>query len=431
MWALIDIDNCYVSCERVFHPELMGKPVVVLSNNDGCVIARSNEAKLLGVKEGTPAYQLPQLFPGKDIPQLSSNYELYGDMTRRVMNLVRHAAPDFYRYSIDEGFCRLPQMPTDALREWGERLPRDILRGLGIPVSIGIAPTKTLAKVASKFAKRYPGYHHCCIIADEGQRRKALSLFPLDDVWGIGRRYAERLKAMGDQTALDLAEHHRDWVRATFNLPFLRTWMELNGTDCIPPDSLDGVIKKTICTSRSFPRMLTDLTALSTQVANFAVRCAEKLRNQHTVAASVGVFVSTNPFREDLPQYNPYAAVACSVPTASTQTIVSAAKTALERIYRSGFSYKRGGVIVQDIQPDSAVQAQLFNFDAQHYRQQRAIDEVVDRLNRQFGVETIRLGAQQYAEKGPDGKPIPFADSIRHDKRTACPTTRWSDILKI
>ena len=234
-YAVIDCDNCYVSCERVFRPDLKGKPVVVLSNNDGCVVARSNEAKRLGIKAGVPYYQLEQQFPQGEIAVFSSNYELYGELTARVVSIIRQEAPACFRYSIDECFVCLDGMEHTDLKKWGENLHKKIMRYVGMPVSIGVAPNKTLAKMASHFAKKYRGYRHCCLIDSDEKRLKALKLYPVGEVWGIGRRYAGRLEAMGIATAYDFAAHSAEWVRREMgNVVIQRTWRELGGEDCVP-----------------------------------------------------------------------------------------------------------------------------------------------------------------------------------------------------
>lgn len=430
-YALIDVDNCYVSCERAFRPDLEGKAVVVLSNNDGCVVARSNEAKAMGIKGGTPFFQLAQLFPGKEIYAFSSNYELYADMTRRLMNIARSETPEFHRYSIDEGFCVFDGMDDMDFKTWGERLHRRILKGLGIPVSIGVAPTKTLAKIASKFAKRYPGYHHCCVIDDEEKRVKALSLFPIDDVWGIGRRWADKLMRVQITTAWDFARQPESWIRTTFNIVGQRTWKELNAIDCIPIDDMDMVRKKSICTSRSFPNMLTQLDDIKTHVANYAALAAEKLRRGHQVAGVVGVFVDTNHFRDDLPQYDMFRTTTLPTPSASTMVIVATALRTLETIFYQGFHYKRAGVMLLDLTDDNAVQTDLTDYDPEQYAKRKRLDSVVDRINRKNGKETIVLGAQQYTKKDGKGKAAHFADAIRRDKKSPNYTTRWDDILKV
>lgn len=430
-WALVDVDNCYVSCERAFRPDLNGKPVVVLSNNDGCVVARSNEAKRMGIKDGTPFFQLAELFPGQKIYAFSSNYELYADMTRRVMNIIRNNCPEFHRYSIDEGFCVLDGMEHLDLKAWGEELHKKILRGLGMSVSIGIARTKTLAKVASKFAKRYHGYHHCCMIDNEEKREKALSLFPIEDVWGIGRRWAEKLHGLQVTTALGLARLNRDFVRSTFNVVAERTWMELNGIDCIPIDDMEKVTKKSVCTSRSFPYMLTSMQDIRTHVANYAARCAEKIRRQHSVAGVVGVFIDTNHFREDLPQYGMFRTTVLPTPSNSTQTIVQAALECLKKAFIQGYQYKRAGVLLMDLCSDNAIQTSLVDFDPVLYKKMQRIDEVVDKVNRINGTETVVLGSQQYTKKNGNGKAGHFADAIKRDLKSPNYTTRWSDIIEV
>ena len=424
MYGIADLDNCYVSCERLFRPDLKGVPVVVLSNNDGCVVARSNEAKAMGIKEGTPYYQLEQLFLGQKIAVFSSNYELYGELTGRVVSIISQEAPAYFRYSIDECFMYLPE---NDWQKWGENLHKRVKREVGMPISIGIAPTKTLAKIASKLAKKYEVYKHCCMIDTDYKREKALEWCPIEDVWGIGRRYAARLQSLGVKTALDFAQHHKDWVRLTFNnINIIRTWQELNGEDAVPNEQL--ATKKSICTSRSFNGMISDIESLKTHVSNYAARCAEKLRQQNTVASIVGVFLNTNMFREDLPQYWNMTEERLLTPSNSTQQIVQTANRCMERIFRQGFHYKRAGVIVMGICPDNGIQTNFIDYDAERFEKLKRIDEALDKINREYGSETIVLGSQQYTVKGGKGKAGVFKDSIKHDFRSPCYTTRWSDI---
>ena len=453
MYGIIDCDNCYVSCERVFRPDLKDKPVVVLSNNDGCVVARSNEAKKMGIKAGTPYYQLAQQFglrpssvatrqspnesdaalaapsvPDQKIAVFSSNYELYGEMTGRVVEIIRKEAPAYFRYSIDECFVYFDGMESKDLKVWGEELHKKVRRNVGMPVSIGLASNKTLAKMASHFAKKHQGYRHCCMIDSEEKRVKALKLYPIDDVWGIGRRYAARLDALGVKTAYDLAAHNLTWVKATFNnIVMERTWRELNGEDCVPNEEMAK--KKSICTSRSFNGMITNLDSLRTHVANYAARCAEKLRMQGSVASIVAVFLHTNAFREDLPQYWNFQEMRLITPSNSSITIVKAANEVLERLYRQGYHYKKAGVIVMGIGPNSPFQPDLFDFNAEQFEKMRRLDIVIDRINKVNGTETIVLGSQQYTKKDGKGKADVFANAIKHDFKSKNPTTRWSDII--
>lgn len=423
MYAVVDCDNCYVSCERVFHPELNNKPVIVLSNNDGCVVARSNEAKQMGIKAGTPYYQLEKQFPNNNIAVFSSNYELYGELTARVMHYIRKASPTYFRYSIDEAFCILKGMENIDLKFWGENLHKTIKRCVGIPVSIGIAPTKTLAKMASHYAKHYKGYNHCCLINSDDKRVKALKLYPIGEVWGVGRRYATRLKAMGDKTAYDLSIHNEDWVKATFNVVLKQTVMELNGKDCIANN--ETAKKKRICTSRSFNGTICDFNTLRTHIANYAARCAEKMRRQATMAQVVGVFIQTNHFREDLSQYDNYCERRLLTPSAATIDIAETAIQCLQEIFRLGFYYKRAGVIVTTVDATNGIQPNIFDFDAERFEKLQKIDATIDRINKINGTETVVLASQKY----DDGKK--FADAMKREMKSKNPTTRWSDIITL
>jgi DNA polymerase V len=407
---------------------LKDKPVVVLSNNDGCVVARSNEAKKMGIKAGTPFFQLEQQFPNQKIAVFSSNYELYGEMTGRVVEIIKKEAPAYFRYSIDECFVYLDGMEHLDLKTWGEELHKKIKRNVGMPVSIGLASNKTLAKMASHFAKKYQGYRHCCMIDTDEKRIKALKLYPIDEVWGIGRRYAARLEALGVKTAYDFAEHNQSWVHATFNnIVIERTWRELNGEDCVPNEEMAK--KKSICTSRSFNGMITDLDGLRTHVSNYAARCAEKLRQQGTVASIVGVFLNTNAFRKDLPQYWNFQEIRLTTPSSSTVTIVKAANEVLKKLYRQGYHYKKAGAIVMGIGPNSPIQPDLFDYNAEQFEKMKRLDAVIDRINKVNGTETIVLGSQQYTQKDGKGKANVFANAIKHDFKSKNPTTRWSDII--
>jgi len=430
MYGIVDCDNAYVSCERVFRPDLEGKIVVVLSNNDGCVVARSNEAKALGIKEGTPYFQLAEQFPNQKIAVFSSNYELYGELTSRVVSIISQEAPAYFRYSIDECFIYLDGMENIDLQKWGENLHKRIKKSVGMPVSIGLAPNKTLAKIASKLAKKFKEYKHCCIIDEDYKRIAALKWLPIEDVWGIGRRYSEKLHSLGCKTAYDFAIHHKDWVRVTFNnINIVRTWQELNGEDVVPNEELAK--KKSICTSRSFNGMISDKDTLRTHISNYASRCAEKLRKQNTVASIVGVFVSSNPFREDLLQYWKYDEKRLITPTSSTIPIAKAAAEVLDKIFIQGVQYKRGGVIVLGISPNSPIQQDLFDVNAEQIEKFNRLDKVIDRINRCYGSETIVIGSQQYTQKNGKGKAEVFANAIKHDFKSKNPTTRWSDIIKL
>ena len=431
-YALVDVDNAYVSCERAFRPDLNGKAVVVLSNNDGCVVARSNEAKAMGIEGGTPYFKLSQLFPGQEIYAFSSNYELYADMTRRLMNIVRRDVPEFHRYSIDEGFCVFPRMEDSDLRIWGRRLYERIWRGLGIPVSIGIGRTKTLAKVAGRFAKVYPGYHHCCLIDTDRQRLKALSIFPIDKVWGVGRHWAETLLASRIRTAGDFADQPESWVRARFNVTGQRTWKELNGQDCILTEDMDleRARKKSICVSRSFPHPVCQYEMIRTHLANDAARCAERLRQQHQVASGIGVFIDTDPYRGDDHPQGMFKIGTLLTPSCSTRIIVDAALQCFRNIFRQGYAYKRAGVLLTEVCQDSGIQTDFGDYRPERYRKECRLDAVIDQINRTNGRETVVLAARQYPARDGKDKAVKFADAIRRDRKSPEYTTRWSDILE-
>ena len=413
MWGLVDCDNFFCSCERVFRPELNRKPVVVLSNNDGCVVARSREAKALGIKMGLPYYQMLQQFPNSGITAFSSNYKLYGDMSARIMATIREEVPVLHQYSIDEGFLDLHGMNQFNLKEFGENLSRKVLKWTGIPVTIGIAPTKTLAKVAARFGKNYPAYNKCCLISNDEQRIKALQLFDVEDVWGIGRRIARKLNMAGVKTAFDFTQKTKTWIKSRFHVPGERTWLELRGYDVIAVDEMDAKTKQSIVTSRSFPEMLTNIQDISIHVANYAARCAMKLRKQNTVCGMVTVFLQSNFFREDLPQYSNSASFIFTTPTSTTIEIVKAAEVVLNKIFQPGIHYKRGGVMVSDISSASAIQPDLFEFNAELSQKYRSISDAIDEINAKLGADTVILASQQYTSCDSSGKSVKFSHAIK------------------
>lgn len=424
MVGLIDCDNFFCSCERVFRPDLAHTPLVVLSNNDGCVVARSAEVKAMGIPEGMPYYQMKERYPDAGIVAFSSNYALYGDMSARIISILRDEVPDVVRYSIDEAFLNLSGMDGMDLHRWGTHICRKILRCTGMPVSLGIAPTNTLAKMASKFAKRYPGYQKCCVMATDSQRLKALSLFPVRDVWGIGRRISRSLECIGVTTAYHFAALPADYVRRKYHVTGLRTWKELNGRPCIPVDGLDGVTKQTIVTSRSFPRMINDLTDLRSHIANYAARCALKLRRQNSVCALVTAFIQSNHFRDDLLQYDGSASGSFLTPTNATNEIVAMATHILDSIFRNEIYYKRAGIMVSGITCADAVQPDLFEYDPERSRKNKTVSSALDRINGKFGADTVVIGTQQYRDKGDDGKSVKFVNAIRRAMKSPEYSTR-------
>ena len=424
MVGLIDCDNFFCSCERVFRPDLARTPLVVLSNNDGCVVARSKEVKAMGIPEGIPYYQLKEQYPDSGIVAFSSNYALYGDMSARIVSILREEAPNVIQYSIDEAFLDLTGMDHLNLHEWGENLCKKILKYTGMPVSLGIASSNTLAKMASKYAKKYPGYNKCCVIGTDEQREKALQLFPVGDVWGIGRCISRNLEYMGVNTAYDFAQLPKDYVRRKFHVTGERTWKELHGEPCIEIEGLDGVPKKTIVTSRSFPGMIRDIADLRSHIANYAARCALKLRRQNSVCSMVTAFIQSNHFREDLTQYDCSASHSFLTPTNTTSEIVEMAVKILEKIYRQGIYYKRAGIMVSGISSADAIQPDLFEYNAERSQKLQALSSALDKINGRMGADTIMLGSKQYKDKGEDGKSVKFVNAIRRALKSPDYTTQ-------
>ena len=397
MIALVDCNSFFCSVEKVFHPGLQGKPVVVLSNNDGCIVALTPEAKALGLKRGTPIFKVRDIVFRNRVKVFSTNMTLYAAMSRRVTDILRESVAHVENYSIDESFCYLDGYEryhdlVAFMREVADR----VRLWTDIPVSVGIAPSKTIAKIGSKFAKKYPGYKSVCLIDTEEKRRKALSLFDLSDVWGIGRSTLETLNYYGVHTPLAFADKSESWVRGHFKIPGIRTWLELNGVPCV--DTSEVTRNQTICTSRSFGELVTDRDCLREAVAHFASSSANKLRGQRSVAKSVTVFIGSNSFREDLPQYHNGATFPLQVATADTLEIVKVALGLLDAIYRPHISYKRAGVVLGEIHPASPVELNLF--DPIGNRGERAeLMRAVDELNQRYGPKTVRLGVESFERR--------------------------------
>lgn len=419
-YALVDCNNFFVSCERAFQPELEGKPVVVLSNNDGCVVARSNESKAMGIKMGTPFFKIRDKVESGNLIVRSSNYSLYGDLSSRVMSILAAAVPKIEIYSIDEAYLCVDGIDKKKLDVLCPELVRRIRKWVGIPVSIGIASTKTLAKVANHFAKKYPGYKGVCRIVTEEQRVKALKLTPIGDVWGIGRRVAPRLLAMGLTTAFDYVSMPQDWVYKNLGLGGLRVWNELNGKESVEEERDEA--RQSICTSRSFAETITDIQELSARVSDFAAKCAEKLRHDGTAAYCINTFLYTNRFREDKPQDFPDATIRLDMPASSTQEVVSAALKALKLIWKPGFEYKKAGVVVFDIVNRDERQLTLFETDSAKKEKQDVLSQVMDNVNVSSGQNVLRVATQ---------RPGHYADGIRREHASRLFSTDWDSMIEI
>lgn len=420
MIGIADCNNFFASCERVFNPSLNGKPVVILSNNDGCIIARSNEAKALGIKMGDPLFKIQDQLEKSGVAIFSSNYSLYGDMSRRVMALLAQFTPKLSIYSIDEAFIDLSHIEDGNLWEYGQKIVRTINKGTGIPITIGIAPTKTLAKMASRFGKHYAGYKNVCIIDSEEKRIKALRQFPIGNVWGIGRKNRKELEYFGIRTAWDFTEKSESWIKRTFSISGLRTWLELKGTACISDD--DFFHKHTICTSRSFADQgITDLSILEEAIAGFAASCTRKLQQQHCRCGSVAVFAQSSRFRTDIPPRQIYKITHFDVPTNSRQEIVSVVVNILRDEWRDNESafFKRAGVMVFDIVPDHAFQTSIF--DPIDRDKQQKLTKTIEEINRKNGHNTVRVAIEGFNK----------SLYIRSKHVSPCYTTNIHDIIKV
>lgn len=434
LYGLMDCNNFFVSCERVFRPELDGKPVVVLSNNDGCIVSRSNEAKEMSIPMGLPYFKLKGLDPKGEVTAFSSNYVLYADLSRRVMSILADSVGETMPYSIDECFFSL-DMGQDEAFAVAARLPEKIKKWTGIPVSIGIAPTKTLAKMACRFAKKHKGYNGFCAIDNEAKRLKAVSLVKLNDVWGIGRRAIKTLNNAGLYSAADFCAATEEQVRKLMGVNGLRTWHELRGEDSVEQDVIDT--KKSICTSRSFAEMLTGIEELRPMVANFASMGAAKLRKQASVANIVSVFVSSNAFRDDLKQYSNIFNVTLQEATSSQIDIVKAADAALRVVFRKGVAYKKAGVILSGISSPRAAQPVLFQQEIdQNAVKKNILANVVDKINKAEGMNTIHLASQMAIKRERPGDlqnagGDVFLSNLRRDHVSPRYTTDWNDILRV
>ncbi len=417
MFALVDCNNFYASCERVFRPDLNNKPIVVLSNNDGCVIARSNEAKTLGVPMGAAAYQFQKLFDEKNIHVFSSNYALYGDMSMRVMTLLNNFSPDMEVYSIDEAFLKFEGFQHFNLAEIGKQMRYKVTKGTGIPVSIGFAPTKALAKVANKIAKKFPSQTGSVHIIDSEEKRiKALKWLPVEDVWGIGRQHAKRLIAMGIKTAYDFSLLSDEWVKKNMAIVGIRLKKELNGLSVL--DLEDIKPKKNIATTRSFEKNYSKIVDLQERVSTFAVTCAEKLRKQKSSCNSIMVFIHTNGHRNDLPQYGKNIVIKLPYATNSSIILSEYANKGLQLIFKEGYQYKKAGVIVMDFVPEQNYQASLFeNPNPKHAK----LMATMDTINKSIGSKKIKLASQA----------LDRTWKMRQEKLSKRYTTRLNEIITI
>jgi DNA polymerase V len=387
IFALVDGNNFYASCERVFAPRLEGQPVIVLSNNDGCIVARSNEAKALGIKMGEPVYKVKHLIQQHHIQVLSSNYSLYGDMSARMIASLEHFTPDLEIYSIDESFLDLTSFAHLNLTVYGQQMRRLLKQWIGLPVAVGIAQTKTLAKIANHAAKKIAGTDGVFNLLASAPE-PILAEVAVKEVWGVGRRYSKALQEAGIQTALQLRDASQSWIKQRFGVTLLRTVIELGGVSCIPLDAAPASRKSVIC-SRSFGRKVESLSELKEAIACYTSRAAEKLRAEGLAAAALTVFIQTNRFNPD-PKYQNSVQLTLPVATDDTTELIDVAFQGLNAIYKPGYLYQKAGVMFLNLVPLSLVQPNLFDTrDRAKYRQLMAS---IDTINRQQGAGAIQFG---------------------------------------
>jgi len=383
--ALVDCNNFYVSCERVFRPDLIGKPVIVLSNNDGCVVARSKEVKDLGIKMGVPVFQVQQLINQHQITLFSSNYTLYADMSSRVMCTLESFAPRMEVYSIDEAFLDLSGVYFKNSLEYGQLIRKRVVKHTGIPVCVGMGPTKTLAKLANFAAKKWIKTNSVVDLSDVLRREKLMRIVPVGEVWGIGARTRTKLNQLGIETVWDLASQSPQKIQKAFNVVVARTVMELNGTACLALEEMSPDKQQIVC-SRSFSRRLTEEAELSKALSEFCSRAAEKLRHQKSVTGCVTVFIRTSPFNEQEPQYQRSASIKLSAATQDTRTLIATANRILAELFKPGYNYQKCGVQLSHIQAKTTVgQLELFDFDNEDLPTENSVlMATMDNINKRF-----------------------------------------------
>lgn len=420
MIALVDCNNFYVSCERVFDPKLRNRPVVVLSNNDGCVISRSDEAKAIGIRMAVPYFQIDYLIEKENLAVFSSNYTLYGDMSARVMEAFNHFSPEVEIYSIDEAFLSLELKPKDkllgkTLMDKGFEIKDEINRWLGLPVSVGIAPNKTLAKIANRYARKFKlGVFEFT----EENRDEILAKTSVSDVWGIGYRSAKKLHALGIKNALELKNADRRTIRSLLFIVGTRIFEELNGKVCLPLESAPAARKSATC-SRSFAAPVESFAELREAAESYLIRAAEKMRKQNLVANAVTVFLSTNRFSKIDQYYNASETAALASPTSSTKELREFVRKTLARIYKPGFLYKKIGVILHGLQPETAETGRLYQ--AKNYEKEKRLMLALDKIARRFGREKIHYGRRPIIKKW----------DTTAERKSRRYTTRLADILEV
>ncbi|GAX62892.1 nucleotidyltransferase/DNA polymeras [Candidatus Scalindua japonica] len=422
-FALVDCNNFYVSCERVFNPRLKHVPVMVLSNNDGCVVARSNEVKALGIKMGTPAFKCKKLIKEHNIQVFSSNYTLYADMSHRVMETLRQFTPDLEIYSIDEAFLSFTGFDLRDCERYGQEIRKTVYQWTGIPVSIGIARTKVLAKAANEIAKTHDKYFGVVdfINCSAKEIDSCIEQLDVNDVWGVGQQYTKLLKSNNIYTAKDLKYAETNWIRRRMTVMGERCVYELNGTSCFELDRHPAP-KKGICSSKSFGVPVISKNDLEEAVASYVSRAAEKLRSQYSYANVLIVFITTNRFKRDEPQYSNSAYIRLKEPTSSTIDLTKSALSALSKIYRPGYKYKKAGVLLEGIHPDSQIQLNLFHsVNCVKKEQTKMLMKTIDKINKKWGRDSLKLATEGTKHSW----------KMRRTRLSRRYTTNWNELLEV
>lgn len=416
MYALVDVNNCFVSCERLFQPKMIGKPVVVLSNNDGNVVARSIEAKLLGIKMGVPLFKIKDLVKKHNVFVCSSNYELYGDISHRIMSVLETFSPQLEIYSIDEAFIGLKGFDYFDLKELAIRIKKEVWQQVGMPVCVGVAPTRALCKVANRIAKSFHQLNGVHVIDSEEKRLKALRWLRVEDVWGVSRGFMRKLEHKNVKTALDFTMLEDDWTKKHLSIVGLKLKKELESLDCLRID--DMTTKKSIACTRSFDVMITDLSEVKKRVANYTAHASVKLRKQKSESNSVLVFLQTNPFRKDMAQY--YNKVIITLPYASSSsiTLIKEVSKAVEYLFKDGYHYKKAGVVLMNFTPSQNKQIVLFNEENPKHS---VLMAEMDKLNNSFGDRAVRIGAQGFDK----------VFKMKQQSRSNRFTTRINEVMKV
>jgi len=414
--ALIDCNNFYASCERIFNPKLIGHPIVVLSNNDGCIIARSKEAKKLGIKMGEPYFKAKNIIEKNNVRVFSSNYSLYGDISQRVMEILSSFASDIEIYSIDEAFLNLNGFENYELNTYCHKIRKIIKKWVGIPVSIGVAPTKTLSKIANLLAKKKLNYNGVCILKNLIEIKNALKLIPIEDVWGIGRKLSLFLKKYNINSAYHFSQMDRGWIRKNMGVVGEKTYLELNGISCLDLDLLPSD-KKSCCVSRSFSKPIEKLLDLEESISTYGSRVSEKIREEGLAAESLSVFVLTNHFKRREKQYSNSIKMHLPFPTNNSINIIKSALEGIRKIYRPGYRYKKTGVILYGLSKHNTTKG-LLDCDREV---SDSIMNAVDKINNKYGSSTLKV-ASEGLEK---------VWKMKRANVSPCYTTRFDDLIEV